>query len=115
MNKNRRSILKEALKQLAGLKQGTDYEEATALMSSALHDIQQCADEEADSLNNLPENLESSTIAEKMEDNVDDLTDAYSEIEAMLEECEDSGHFEYSVHKEYIRNVIISTEKAINR
>ena len=75
MNERRRSSLKRALSMLAS--------------ASAM--VDQAAEEEQESMDNLPENLQGSVQYEKMEDAVSLLESAIEDIESASERIRDAA------------------------
>jgi len=74
MNRDRRKMLNQAV----------------LLINQAYRIVDNARDQEQDCLDNMPENLEYSYRYEKMEEAVDNLTDAVSGIEEVLEKIGDA-------------------------
>lgn len=74
MNRNRREKLKQAI----------------SLLDSAYKIILQASEEEQDSFDNLPENLQESERGEKMEDAISELESATEKIEEVKENIENA-------------------------
>jgi len=73
MNNQRRKRLKEAIE----------------LMERAATVVEEVRGEEANALNNLPENLQSSEKAENMQEIIDNLDEIYSDMEEKIVELEE--------------------------
>ena len=76
MNRQRRSVLHAVLDGLARLRDPVEKDEALMILQKAQSDVQKCADEEEEALDNRPESLQWSAGNDAMSDNISDFTDA---------------------------------------
>lgn len=83
MNKTRRQAIDK-------IKQRIAEEIPTDIISSILEDIEAIKDEEQESLDNMPENLQGSERYEISEAAVDSLDEAYSALEELNDNIQDA-------------------------
>ena len=69
-------------------KRRINLKKAIEWLNKVANIISLVCDEESDSLENMPENLLSSDRCQKMEDNIDELYDIESDIDAIIQRIE---------------------------
>lgn len=84
-------------------------------LRNAIHDIEVTSDEEQDCYDSLPENLQWSSKADILTDNLDNLADALCDAENILEAYETSDENPYEEVKDEINSVISNCIEAIGR
>ena len=115
MNNKRRKILHQVLDDLDDLKKDIDKNEALNLLRSCAGDTERCADDEQMALDNRPETLEFSTTTADMEDNVDDLYEASSNLEMVIDDVEEMEVFVYDEIKSSIIEIVNLIKQVIHR
>lgn len=115
MNKRRRKVLHEVLNVLATLKDKETSEDVVATLKEASIQVERCADEEQDAIDNRPESLRWAASTDDMNDNVSDLYDAMSDIECALSETEDAGEYSFDKIKTDIANAVNKIKDVIHR
>lgn len=115
MNKQRRNVLHSALDGLARLRDPVERVEALAILQKIQSDVQRCADEEEEALDNRPESFQWSAVNDAMTDNVSDLTDASSELEILIVKCQMAEKFSYKLVKADVIKIVNLIKQTIHR
>lgn len=114
MNKSRRKDLSEVLKIITSLKDKELTSETLQSLQNAAKTLEEVTDDEQMSLDNLPENLTWSARADMFNDNLDNLLDAQSDLELVVEAYKKALNTYESV-KEEVASVIRNCTEAIER
>ena len=114
MNKSRRKDLSEVLKTITSLKDKGLTSETLQSLQNAAKTLEEVTDDEQMSLDNLPENLTWSARADMFNDNLDNLLDAQSDLELVIEAYQKALNTYESV-KEEVASVIRNCTEAIER
>lgn len=116
MNSKRRKILHDVLDGLERLRDPImDRETALKILKEAQTKVEQCLDEEEESLDARPENLLWSTMTENMQDNVSDLGDAVGDLECIVSDCELGNSYDYQSISGDVCKVVHSLNLVIYR
>lgn len=115
MNKRRRNILHQVLDDLARLRDPISKGEALSIIQRAQTEVQKCADEEDEAMDNMPESFQWSAAVEDKAENVSDLNDASLELECLYAQCEEAEGFYYLLIKDAIANVVNLIKQTIHR
>lgn len=115
MNRQRRSVLHAVLDGLARLRDPVDKAEALKILQKAQSDVQKCADEEEEALDNRPESFQWSAANDAMTDNVSDLTDASGDLEVLIENCQSDDKFSYQSVKSDVIKIVNTIKQTIHR
>lgn len=115
MNRQRRSVLHAVLDGLARLRDPVDKAEALKILQKAQSDVQKCADEEEEALDNRPESFQWSAANDAMTDNVSDLTDASGDLEVLIENCQSADKFSYQSVKSDVIKIVNTIKQTIHR
>ena len=115
MNRQRRSVLHAVLDGLARLRDQLGKDEALMILQKAQSDVQKCADEEEEALDNRPESLQWSAVNDAMSDNISDLTDASGELEVLIDKCQSADMFSYKSVKGDVIKIVNKIKQTIHR
>ena len=116
MNNTGRKVLHKVLGGLERLRDPImDRETALDILKDAQDKVEKSMDEEEFSIDCIPENLQFSSRADAMRGNLSDLTDASSDLECVVVDCENMEAYSYQLIKSDILKIIRSIELAINR
>lgn len=115
MNKQRRNVLHAVLDGLARLRDPVQKDEAINILQKAQVDVQKCADEEEEALDNRPEAFQWSAGNDAMTDNISDLTDASGELEVLIDDCQNADDFVYESVKGSVVKTVNKIKQAIHR
>ncbi len=115
MNKQRRCVLHAVLDGLARLRDPVTKPEALNILQKAQSDVQQCADEEEEALDNRPESFQWTACNDAMTDNISDLTDASGELEILIDKCQNTDEFVYDSVKSDVINIVNTIKQTIHR
>ena len=115
MNRQRRSVLHAVLDGLARLRDPVEKDEALMILQKAQSDVQKCADEEEEALDNRPESLQWSAGNHAMSDNISDLTDASGELEVLIDKCQSADKFSYKSVKGDVIKIVNKIKQTIHR
>lgn len=115
MNKQRREILNAILDGLEKLRDPIGKETALSILQDAQDKVEQCADEEEAALDNRPESFRWSAENDAMSDNIADLTDAGSDLEILIDRCQNIEMYDYGLIKSDIINIVNTIKKTIHR
>lgn len=115
MNKLRRQLLRGVVQVMEMLKGAENNEELLDTLKQAANDLEMAYDEEQEVYDNLPENLAWSIKADILTDNLDNLTDAISDMEVVVDTYEAGEDKPYSAVKKEINSVIKNCTEAIER
>lgn len=115
MNKQRRNVLHAVLEGLAKLRDPVDRVEALLILQKAQSDVQRCADEEEDALDNRPESFQWSATNDAMTDNISDLNEASCDLEVLIEGCQSGDKFIYDSVKNDVIKIVNIIKQAIHR
>lgn len=115
MNKQRRNVLHAVLDSLAILSNPIEKTEAITILQKAQSDVQKCADEEEEALDNRPESLQWSAVNDAMTENVSDLNDASGELEVLIDTCQSADRFSYKSVKDDVIKTVNTIKQAIHR
>lgn len=89
MNKRRRAEIAAVILAILSIKQKVGTDDLSDSIDSAAGDVRSIRDDELESLNNMPENLEGSQRYDAMEAAVDNLEDAMDALDDALRCIED--------------------------
>lgn len=115
MNRQRRNALHKVLDDLNHLRDPVDKEEAINIIKKSQIQVEKCCDEEEAALDNRPESFQWSSANDDMTDNISDLSDASSDLEIVLEDCQEMEFFNYDLIKSDIIKIVNAIKKAIHR
>lgn len=108
-------MLNAVLDSLEMLQDIEDKEEALDILREAQSQVEECADEEEDALDNRPESFQWSAENDMMSDNVSDLNDASDDLEILIDRCEDMGGFSYNRIKSDVTSIVNNIKETIHR
>lgn len=100
MNKQRRSVLRKAISQLANANTLAVKDKTISHLKVVQQAVQECADDEEFAYDNLPESLQYSERGEDMSENVSILNDASADLEAIIEQIKLSEVYSYDLIKD---------------
>lgn len=115
MNKQRRTVLNSILDGLEKLRDPVDKEIALKILQDAQSQVAQCTDEEEDALENRPESFRWSAGNDMMQDNISDLSDAGSDLEVLIDRCQEMDIYDYGMIKDDIINIVNTIKRTIHR
>lgn len=115
MNRQRRAVLNAVLDELKRLRNSIQKDEAIAILKKAQSDVEMCADEEQDALDNRPETFQFSASNDDMEANVSDLCDAGDTLSDLVVICNESETYDYDAIKKYMADIVNNIKQAIHR
>ncbi len=115
MNKQRRNALNAVLDGLARLRDPVEKSEALTILRHSQSEVQKCADEEEEALDNRPESLRWSSGNDAMTDNISDLNDAAGELEELIDDCQSADEFSYQAVKSNIVKIVNTIKQTIHR
>lgn len=114
MNKSRRKDLDEVLNIVTSLKEMELNSDTLQSLHNAARTLEEVTDDEQMALDNLPENLMWSARADTLNDNLDNLLDAQTDLELIVEAYAKALNTFESV-KEEVASVIRNCTEAIER
>lgn len=114
MNKSRRKDLDEVLNIVTSLKEMELNSDTLQSLRNAARILEEVTDDEQMALDNLPENLMWSARADTLNDNLDNLLDAQTDLELIVEAYAKALNTFESV-KEEVTSVIRNCTEAIER
>lgn len=116
MNKRRRNVLHLILDDLERLRDPVmDSEGALKILQKAQNNIEKCADEEEEALDNRPESFRWSSENDDMSENISDLSDANDELGVLIDKCKEIGRFDYELVKDDIIRIVNVIKRTIHR
>lgn len=115
MNKQRRNVLHAVLDGLEKLRDPVEKAEALTILQKAQSDVQRCADEEEEALDNRPESFQWTATNDAMTDNVSDLNDASGELEVLIDQCQSAEKFSYKSAKSDVIKIVNTIKQTIHR
>lgn len=115
MNRQRRSVLHAVLDGLERLRDPVEKAEALKILQQAQFDVQKCADEEEEALDNRPESFQFSAANDAMTDNVSDLNDASGDLEVLIDKCQSVDKFSYQSVKNDVIKIVNTIKQTIHR
>lgn len=115
MNKQRRKILHTVLDGLGRLRDPVPKTEAIQILQKAQSDVERCADEEEEALENRPESLQWSAANDVMTENVSDLMEASTDLEVLIDQCQSAKEFSYDSVKDGIIKIVNQIKQTIHR
>lgn len=115
MNNQRRKSLRKVIKLMRSLQSAENDDSLKEKLREACDTVEQEMDAEQDCLDNLPENLQFSQRADDYSGNVDNLSDAWADIQAVVETYETEDDHAYNECKKDIEGVISNLTEAIER
>ena len=104
MNRQRRNVLHAVLDGLARLRDQVDKAEALKILQKAQSDVQKCADEEDEALDNRPESFQWSAA-----------NDASGDLEVLIENCQSADKFSYQSVKSDVIKIVNTIKQTIHR
>lgn len=113
MNRQRRKVLYSVLDGLAKLRDPVDKEEALSILQTSQTNVQRCADEEEEALDNRPETLRWSALSDAMTENVSALNDASADLEVLVDECQKADEFSYESVKGNVIKIVNTIKQTV--
>lgn len=115
MNNHRRKSLRKVIHLMRSLEKAGNDDSIRERLREACDIVEQEVDAEQDCLENVPENLQFSQRAEEYSDNVNNLYDAYVDIQSVVEAYETNDDNAYSECRKDIEGVISNLQEAVDR
>ncbi len=115
MNRQRRNVLHAVLDGLARLRDPVERADALKILQKAQSDVQKCADEEEEALDNRPESFQWSAVNDAMTDNVSDLNGAGGDLEILIDKCRSADKFSYKSVKGDVIKIVNTIKQTIHR
>lgn len=108
-------MLNKVLDGLGRLRDPINREEAISILQEAADKTEQVMDDEQEALDNRPENLYWSTANDDMNDNISDLADAQTDLEVLVDDCENMSPYSYAPIKAEVIKIVNLIKQVINR
>ena len=108
-------MLNTVLDGLERLRDPIDKQEAIKLLQDAQIKVEQCAYDEQDAFDGLPESFRWSERSDTMSDNISDLFEASADLEVLTEDVNSTDVFNYESIKPEVANIVNSIKQAIHR
>lgn len=115
MNRKRRMTLHQVLDYLEKLKEPIALDEAKDLVSESRSKVESCADDEQEALDNRPESLEFSAQNDDMQENIDDLYEASSNLEMLEDMIDEMEVYDYEEIKSDVIEIVNTIKSVIAR
>lgn len=115
MNKQRRNVLHAVLDGLEKLRDPVEKAEVLTILQKAQSDVQRCADEEEEALDNRPESFQWTAVNDAMTDNVSDLNEASGDLEVLIDQCQSAEKFSYKSVKSDVIKIVNTIKQTIHR
>lgn len=105
----------QVLDYLEKLKEPIALEEVKDLVSGSRSKVESCADDEQEALDNRPESLEFSAQNDDMQENIDDLYEASSNLEMLEDMIDEMEVYDYEEIKSDVIEIVNTIKGVIAR